>query len=212
MSRCYLCGSTENLTRDHIPPESFFPPPKPTNLITVPCCEKCHKPLCLQDEAFRVWVAAAADKSPAGHWIWEQGVVESSFKRSPKLFDNVRKHVQMSQFRLPDRIVEVPTITIPKERAKIVLIRITKGLLTHFYPQYNFSKDVFKVACPAPIPEHQENIHSLMRVGKHVSRGDGVFDFWHGFTVEKNGGFWVYFFYQTACCVVTHSSALKSAD
>src|SRR5260221_7991451 len=87
MDKCYLCGSTKNLTRDHVPPEGFFPPPKPTNLITLPCCEDCHRPLSLQDEAFRLWVASVANASDAGLWILRNRVIGSSFKRSPKLFE-----------------------------------------------------------------------------------------------------------------------------
>jgi hypothetical protein len=138
--------------------------------------------------------------------------VGSSFKRSPKLFENVRKHAQVLQLRLPGQPVFVPTLSIPQERAQTVLIRITKGLLTHFYPDYDFSKDAFKVFCPAPIPKHNESVLGLMRSCQHDRRGDGVFDFWHGITAEGLGGSWVYFFYQAACCVVVHSSTWKSAD
>ena len=210
MKKCYLCSSTENLTRDHIPPKSLFPNPLPTNLITLPCCEKCHKPLSLDDEAFRAWVASAQGKSDAGRWIWEHRVVDSSFKRSRKFFENVSRHAQISQLSCDGQKIFVPTLSIPQDRAETVLVRITKGLLTHFYPEYDFSKDIFRVFCPAPIPEHNKSVLELMRVSKHDSRGNSVFDFWHGITVEKVGGTWVYFFYQAACCVVVHSSSWKS--
>jgi hypothetical protein len=39
---CAYCGSTTQLTRDHVPPRSFFPTPPPPDLITVPSCEKCN--------------------------------------------------------------------------------------------------------------------------------------------------------------------------
>ena len=207
MKKCYLCGSMENLTRDHVPPKGLFPPPLPTDLITLPCCDKCHKPLSLDDEAFRIWVAAAAVKSEAGRWIWENQVLGSSLKRSPKLLRNVRKELQIRRLAIPDQEIYVPTLAISEKRAQNVLIRITKGLLTSFYPSYDFARDVFKVFCAAPIPKHKRSVLALMRVSKHESRGNGVFDFWHAITTENNGGSWVYFFYQTACCVVVHSSA-----
>lgn len=188
MDKCYLCGSTENLTRDHVPPEGFFPPPKPTNLITLPCCENCHWPLSLQDEAFRLWVASVANASDAGLWILRNRVIGSSFKRSPKLFANVRKFAAMRQLRLPGKTVTVPTLAIPQGRAKIVLIRITKGLLTYFHPDYDLSRDEFKVFCPSPVPKNQATIFSLMQACKHDSRGNGVFDFWHNITMDKMGG------------------------
>jgi hypothetical protein len=40
--QCAYCGSTIHLTRDHVPPRSFFPTPPPPDLITVPSCEKCN--------------------------------------------------------------------------------------------------------------------------------------------------------------------------
>jgi hypothetical protein len=47
---CYLCGAQERLTRDHIPPRNLFPQPRPTNLITVDCCEVCNNGMNLSDE------------------------------------------------------------------------------------------------------------------------------------------------------------------
>ena len=50
---CVNCRSPEDLTRDHIPPKSFFPKPRPNNLITVPCCRTCHKEFTENDEYLR---------------------------------------------------------------------------------------------------------------------------------------------------------------
>ena len=39
----FTCGcSTENLTRDHVPPSSWFIDPKPA-MITVKACDDCNK-------------------------------------------------------------------------------------------------------------------------------------------------------------------------
>ncbi len=40
---CIFCGEVLPLTRDHVPPKSFFSKPRPFNLITVPCCYSCNK-------------------------------------------------------------------------------------------------------------------------------------------------------------------------
>lgn len=41
--QCVYCGKNSGVgTRDHIPPRCFFPDPKPKDLITVPCCNKCN--------------------------------------------------------------------------------------------------------------------------------------------------------------------------
>ena len=50
---CVYCRSPKDLTRDHIPPSSFFPKPRPTDLITVPCCRNCHQEFTENDEYLR---------------------------------------------------------------------------------------------------------------------------------------------------------------
>ena len=52
MSKCVYCGSEENITREHIPPKALFPPPKPSNLITVPACNTCNGKKSIDDEYF----------------------------------------------------------------------------------------------------------------------------------------------------------------
>jgi len=39
---CVYCGKKLPLTKDHIPPKNLYSKPRPSNLITVPCCEKCN--------------------------------------------------------------------------------------------------------------------------------------------------------------------------
>lgn len=58
---CAFCGSTTALTRDHLPPKSFFRRPRPANLITVPCCEACRARTGNDDEYFRFALAMRPD-------------------------------------------------------------------------------------------------------------------------------------------------------
>lgn len=50
---CVYCGSTANLTKDHIPPRCFFDTPPPPNLITVPSCRTCNERFSRDDEKAR---------------------------------------------------------------------------------------------------------------------------------------------------------------
>ncbi|MBO6621906.1 MAG: hypothetical protein JJ892_08780 [Balneola sp.] len=52
--KCIYCGNLEELTRDHIPPKNLFPKPRPSNLITVPCCKPCNNSFSLDDEYMQV--------------------------------------------------------------------------------------------------------------------------------------------------------------
>ncbi len=67
---CVYCGSSQEITSDHIPPACLFSRPRPS-LITVPSCVSCNRGASLDDEYFRLVVAgsqitetvSAADRS-----------------------------------------------------------------------------------------------------------------------------------------------------
>lgn len=50
---CIYCGKKAAGTKDHVPPKSFFPSPRPSNLITVPCCKMCNGKYGKDDERVR---------------------------------------------------------------------------------------------------------------------------------------------------------------
>ena len=62
-ARCYLCGKTGKetpegkLTREHVPPRNLFPEPRPSDLITVPCCGDCNHRAHEDDEYLRLAVS-----------------------------------------------------------------------------------------------------------------------------------------------------------
>jgi hypothetical protein len=210
---CYNCGiKAKKLSRDHIPPKSFFRPPLPTNLITVPCCKKCNESFSLDDEAFRLWAASSHGVSETGRWILLNKVVGSSFVRSPKLKAEVQKHLRMGNLRTQNQTISVPTISIPDERAEKFLFRTTRALLTHFYPDYDFSHDIFKARVFAPIKEHLAQARELAKLLIRDSRGDGVFHFWRGIEPKKRGGAWIFLFYDAACCQVLHGRFDSPSD
>ena len=57
----YCSGAFE--TDDHVPPKGFFPKPRPSNLITVPSCDKCNSEFEIHDEYFQVLFNTRADVS-----------------------------------------------------------------------------------------------------------------------------------------------------
>ncbi len=63
MEDCYVCGRPGADTRDHVIPESFFPTPKPNNLITLPAHYSCHNRL--GEEYVRSILAGLAESKPA---------------------------------------------------------------------------------------------------------------------------------------------------
>ncbi|MBD3366016.1 hypothetical protein GF360_01590 [candidate division WWE3 bacterium] len=196
---CYLCGSTENLTRDHIPPKGFFPPNKRYNLVTVSCCGDCHKVLSLDDEAFRIFTTAQINRSSEGAWIWKNKVMGSSFKRSPKLKENVKK--SLIRTNLTDaQGLQHSAITIPVERAEKFLIRLTKGLIVHHRPEINPINKKYKVTMLKPT---QDLIDNTLNKFRYAEIGDGVFRYWRAYNNDEEFIYvWVYVFYDGAMFMV----------
>lgn len=207
--KCYLCGATENLTRDHIPPVGFFVPPLPDDLITVPCCRNCNDAFANDDEAARAFLSAYRWQSEKGMWIWKNKVVGSTLKRSPKLAG----HIRASLLPLPvktDKGVEImPAIQFPVERMNRWMIRITRGLLAKFYPEIDSSSMNFDVQQITPSQEIADFMFETM---KYDQRGDGVFRFWRGVVADDpdSTGIWSYVFYDGMCFSVTHSNNIKT--
>src|SRR5688572_9120457 len=67
---CVYCGATEDLTRDHVPGRGLFLPPRPDNLITVPCCKPHNKEYQLEDEYFRLYVASRVESATHPEAAW----------------------------------------------------------------------------------------------------------------------------------------------
>lgn len=70
---CAYCGSSENLTDDHVPPKNLFRKPRPSNLISVPACPFCHSETSKDDEHFRIKVCFRDDAGdhPSANGNWD---------------------------------------------------------------------------------------------------------------------------------------------
>jgi hypothetical protein len=200
---CYLCGATDRLTRDHVPPRNLFPTPRPTNLITVDCCETCNNRMHLSDERMRVFLSAPAGRSQAGDQVWRDGVVGSSFNRSPAL--RQRFAISSTEILALRNGVISPhlAVTIPQDEARAYIVRITKGLLRHFYPDMDYSTHLFSIDHLEP---SADNIGMLIARFPQDSRGEGVFRFFRQVNSDPPMGIWVYFFFDRACFMATHGS------
>ncbi len=50
---CVYCGCAKADTADHVPPKLLFPVPRPSDLITVPCCRACNSSFQRDDQYLR---------------------------------------------------------------------------------------------------------------------------------------------------------------
>ena len=191
---CYICYSTENLTKDHIPPKNLFPNPKPSNLITVWCCKKCNEKFSLIDESFRVFVSSVINRSKSGEWIWNNKVMGSSFKRSPKLKQVTIKSLVPLQSKVNGTTIQETGMTYPVEKTKKYLIKLTKGFTRHFNPEIDYTQAKFKINNIIP---NQQIVDMLDSKYFYVERGNGVFRMWRMFVKGMGAkSVWVYVFYD----------------
>jgi hypothetical protein len=71
--KCVYCGDNPGITDDHVPPKSFFPQPRPSNLITVPACHKCNSGASKDEDYFlATFMFSGAGNSDAGKILWKQ--------------------------------------------------------------------------------------------------------------------------------------------
>ena len=149
----------------------------------------------------RVWLAAAENRSASGEWIWRERVVGGTFQHSPAL----RASFAQSAVRvLAERTgiqFSAVAITISDERADRYFVRIVKGLLTHLYPEFDYSVHAFKVDHLTP---SADDIAMLFCRFASDERGEGVFRFFHQVVSDPPMGFWVLVFYDWACFLVVH--------
>ena len=147
----------------------------------------------------RAWLSAAENRSASGERIWRERVVGRTFQRSPALRASFAQSAV--QVLVERKGIQSPAvaITIPDERADRYIVRIVKGLLTHLYPEFDYSAHAFEVEQVTP---SADNIKMLFKLFANDERGEGVFRFFHQVVSDPPTGFWVLVFYDWACFLV----------
>ena len=70
---CSYCGRKPGKTRDHVPPKSLFPHPRPSDLITVPCCQPCNNRKGREEDFFlSTFLFTDAGTTQHGALLWDQ--------------------------------------------------------------------------------------------------------------------------------------------
>ena len=194
---CTYCGQYGSLTKDHIPPKTIFPKPRPNNLITIPCCLICNGAAKKDDEYFGIMMALR-DKSQ-NH--------PSANKVLPKIFDGLH-HKNAWGFRKKIfhnfSVKNVVTTTgillgrypvFEEEAAPIIRVmeRITKGLYyletKKSYPQHHCINIRFGRSLIEGSIEKQRNLAQALGIFKTVIPkviGNGEFRYWLRFADDDN--------------------------
>ncbi len=101
IENCYLCGSTADLTNDHVPPKSFFQPARAKNLITVRCCKKCNHAYSLDDEAILIWLTSVAGNRSEGIVDFKKHSGTDAQEKAQDSVDKLKEHVKIETVKLP---------------------------------------------------------------------------------------------------------------
>jgi hypothetical protein len=207
---CAICGSTEDITREHVPPRALFNEPRPPNTITVPTCKKCNQGSHLDDEYFRVFISAMAipENEPL-MGLWKQKVVKSSFSRSPALVRKLNKDAQEVRDQhktdpllttngrpLPDEYLD-RILSFDMERINRVSEKIARCLFFH-----HFKRVMPKSSRMETYREHDDNVKFEVILNKAGMVGGEEGEFVYAYKLSQDCIEWFLLFYLQTLMVV----------
>ena len=180
---CYLCRRPNPGTRDHIPPKGIFEEPRPSNLISVPCCEQCRQGQHDDDEFFRLFVCGLFHRNESAARLWTKKVVPRTLKRGgriAKMIDDLRRTASPVTITENGTRSEVTRFTVSQDAINRVLLRITRGLYFLERPDVDSSNFVFRVEQMDPLRGVDSSTISGLNnlFPNHLSRGNQMFDCW----------------------------------
>ena len=199
---CIYCGSNEDMTVDHIPPKALFPEPRPSNMLTVPCCKKCNESFSKDDEYFRTILVSCASVSsdPNAQAVNEKLLRSMSRPQAAAMASSIRKSLHVVDVRSHGGIYlgRSPAMEVNTGRINRVTDRIARGLfyIKHDYPVpmgYEV-KCVFKDDALSMPKEFIDPWRGFWK--QPVTIGGNVFNYSYALCVDDpNGMLFVYWFY-----------------
>ncbi len=186
---CAYCGTTADLTKDHIPPKSLFAPPLPKNLISVYACRKCHRRTTKDDEYFRQCVCLhyGAGDHPEAQKNWEKILRSFQNPKAPGLrrrfFASLKEVWLQSQGGI--HLGKSATFDVDLRRIFRVVERTVRGLYLHEtgnrmpndYEVRVYSDDTLRRRPPETTKWLEERILSLLMNAPQKVIGQDVFSY-----------------------------------
>lgn len=205
--QCYLCGKPSGeLTRDHVPPACLFPKPRPSNLITLPCCEDCQREYQKDEEYFRTNISTISDieTNEKVKEIWQTTL--RSLSRSHGLRKDVISRMAPAEIKSPSGLYfgSATGISIPQDRTKRVLRKIALGLYYHHTGSRitdDFEVDVYF--------QPKEYSPDLLKQFRYIGYFKDVFSYGGVFTTDSESSVWSMSFYRSVAAVVIFISPAK---
>jgi len=130
MKDCYICGQPGADTSDHVVPESFFPKPRPSNLITLRAHYSCHNRL--GEEYVRAILAGFSESGPAMQL--NEGPSRRALRRNEPLKRDLRTSmIRRIGLRSPAGLIlgHASGIRLDTDRFYPLLEKIVRGLYAY---------------------------------------------------------------------------------
>ena len=206
---CTYCGRINPETYDHIPPACLFPPPRPSNLITVPCCSSCNASASKDDEYFKMIFAIRHDmgNQPAGQKLLDSVLRGLENPRKRGMLRSLLRSMKRVSLHSPAGLYLGDTASYNADLIRLgrVTNRVVRGL---YYKESNIrladTHDVRSFALSG-----LQDINSILRsrVRNYVTIlkskqpriiGEGVFEYWYDTSPEdSNTSAWLLRFFAS---------------
>lgn len=186
-ARCVLCGERNATTKEHVPPRSIFPKPRPSDLITVPACFNCNNDSSQTDESFKVHL---------GMHVWNDEPAMRTLDHNSKLKAEIISKIKPVQvLDANDQVVGEVHLSLWDRNAHSVTIeKCVKGLYFHHFGEILSSQ--------ARIKTHyfQSLTPELIKTSENwASNSVGNDDFVYKYTSASNGSqkmsIWIFEFF-----------------
>ena len=89
--KCYCCNEN-SVSREHIPPKCIFPNPRPSNMITLPSCDKHNFEKSKDDEYFRWFLSTVCGPTSAAALNIFKTKVIKGLRRKLALHNTIMKN------------------------------------------------------------------------------------------------------------------------
>jgi len=132
---CVYCSLVRAVTQDHVPPKSFFPKPRPLDLITVPSCKSCNEGSGIDEELFlATFMFTEAGVSDAGKKLWDEKL-HRMYKKNLGLKKRIASSLHEVDLFTPSGIALGRRMAIRHDeiRSEKVINKIVRGLYYYEY-------------------------------------------------------------------------------
>jgi hypothetical protein len=214
---CYLCGKLPaetpegDLTKDHLPPQNLFLKPRPSNLISMPCCYSCNHEAHVDDDHLRLAVSGYYNTNGLGKRTWKEKVIGSTIRtgRLHREVNAMRASLKPIALITPEGVKDAFEMRVDGARVDRALTRMTKGFLALLYPEVDRAELNFHVAQLEQFKVNDPGFAHIRKALFNFQRGDGVYQCWYTVESYSHTGLWVHMFFGSACYGVDHLSDRK---